>query len=592
MLETGQDAVREEAHAARMPHRKYAYFRDDQIVFVVKHQETLTLDHQIAKYEKFTAIINQALKELYGDNEHHPPTENPPPEPPPLRRAPRIFRQARPPQVIGPPQVIAFPRLTAEEQGRVMQLVADNHLTREEAQEITDAFSIAIYDVNDVPPHPASLITIVEELHPELSRLLESDPIEDFMPQGTLLNWLTSVASQSGGTGGPGGRPFPYIGNRKTAPYRLSVKRQLKEKGIYGNGKDVDVVILDTAPCAQDLVAAYKELPDHPLVPTLLGPAGRLHLYPATYRDQLRMSCTSLNAHDYRMTDHGLFIAGLIHSVVPRAKIHLIEVLNPYGVGDFWSFVKGLLTIFEQIYDLSRNMVVNCSWMLEFPFDILQSRDKDDEEDPDDEFAKIVQEYAQTSEAMLLRALKFMFNRLYGLGRQAVAAAGNDSRKEDENVKARYPAALRRVAGVGSLPNTRQKRGNGKFMASAFSNLSDTPERNGIATFGGEVGEGKGVLGLYIGEIPCCCNESKWAWWSGTSFATAILTAAIASVLSSPNGSDRTPVALDKLYTATDILASATGAPAGAGDSETKGKKIIQNSMVRQQEDAFLVIQN
>jgi hypothetical protein len=218
----------------------------------------------------------------------------------------------------------------------------------------------------------------------------------------------------------------------------------------------------------------------------------------------------------------------------------------------------------------------------------LQSRDKDDEDDPDVEFAKIVQAFAQSSEAMLLRALRFMFNRRYGLGRQAVAAAGNDGRKEDENIRARYPAALKRVAGVGSLPSTRQKRGNGKFMASAFSNLSDTPERNGIATFGGETGEGKGVLGLYIGEIPCCCNESKWAWWAGTSFATAILTAALASVLSSiTSGVPSTPVALDKLYTETDVDANP-----GPDDSETKREKIIQNSKVRQQEDAFLVIQH
>jgi hypothetical protein len=241
-------------------------------------------------------------------------------------------------------------------------------------------------------------------------------------------------------------------------------------------------------------------------------------------------------------------------------------------------------------------MVVNCSWMLEFPYDILQSRDKDDDDDPDVVFAQIVQAFAQTkaNEAMLLLALEFLLNRLYGLGKQAVAAAGNDGRKEDTaGVKARYPAALTRVAGVGSLPRSRQKLGNGKFIPSAFSNLSDTPARNGIATFGGEEGEGKGVLGLYIGEIPCCCNESKWAWWAGTSFATPILTAALASVLSSiTNGAPSTPVALDKLYTAADIPVSTAAAPADANDSETKGKKIIQNSMVRQQEDAFLVIQN
>jgi hypothetical protein len=69
--------------------------------------------------------------------------------------------------------------------------------------------------------------------------------------------------------------------------------------------------------------------------------------------------------------------------------------------------------------------------------------------------------------------------------------------------------------------------------------------------------------------------------------ATAILTAALASVLSSPNGSPLTRIALDKLYTKTDVDENP-----GPDDSETKREKIIQHSRVRQQEDAFLVIQH
>jgi len=108
---------------------------------------------------------------------------------------------------------------------------------------------------------------------------------------------------------------------------------------------------------------------------------------------------------------------------------------------------------------------------------------------------------------------------------------------------------------------------------SVFSNLSDIPEIRGIATLGGEEGEGKGILGLYIGEFPDGCrNESKWAWWAGTSFATPILTGTLASILSRPgNNINRTQDAIKKLY-----------AP---------GVKLIKDGRAGTDEDALPVLQ-
>jgi hypothetical protein len=286
------------------------------------------------------------------------------------------------------------------------------------------------------------------------------------------------------------------------------------------------------------------------------------------------MNCTSLNDHDYKMTDHGLFIAGLIHSIVPEAEIHLIEVLNQYGVGDLMSFVRGLQTVQDKIYPLGCKLAISCSWMFEYPREARQSRHQDPNGDPDARFADFVQQFAAGDQSLLL-TLQDMFNRFYALGKQAMAAAGNDGKREDaENgVVARFPAALTRVQGVGALPRSLERGGNGKYKTSVFSNLSDNPDRKGIATLGGEEGEGQGVLGLYIGEFPGCCrNDSKWAWWAGTSFATPILTGAIASVMSREgNEAPTTQHALAKLY--------GTGA------------KIIEDGQVRVREDALPVIQ-
>jgi len=586
MEDLSQNIVQQNRHASKMPNRKYAYFRDDQIMVLVKHpSEPVASVTPLAEItgadslEKFTNAIYKKYEvesngaESAGTIYVSPLEEFTKAINQTLENFPREAEQKAP--VAVSPQVVSFPPLTEEQVRQSMDLVAKQFLTSEEAEKIRDAFSIIKYDLQNVPDDPSKLLEIILHLN-NLENKLIGFSVAGFTLAGTVLNWLTSITSQSGGTGGPGGRPFPYFGNRKTAPYCFDIKKQLEAtagKGIYGDGSGVDVVILDTAPCAQDLVLAYKEWPDHPLISTLLGPEGKLHLYPATYEELLRMSCTSLNDYDYKMTDHGLFIAGIIHSIVPEAEIHLIEVLNQFGVGDFQRFAEGLNEVLEKIDDPARKLVVNCSWILEFPRDDGHCSHKDDS-DPDAVFEQKVLEFSKADQSTLL-TLESLFNRLYGLGRQAIAAAGNDGRKVPAGrVEARYPAALKRVTGVGALPKSLEKGGNGKYLPSGFSNLADTPEKNGIVTFGGEEGEGKGVLGLYIGEFPdCSCNESKWAWWAGTSFATPILTGAVASVLSREgNDADTTQAAIKKLY--------ATGAKVildGQGDRQQDALPVTQS---------------
>jgi len=545
MEESGQTHVQEIKYAARMPNRKYAYFRDDQIVLLLKHNEHIIVEDEL---NQLRAAIDEAIGE---------------------RRTGLAEK---------PLEMITFQPLTDEE-----IKLSSERLDAAEVDNIKSAFSIIRRDLNNptinlldgTTQDPADLLTLIKQFPEKLNGIFKDKGITAFTLESAIPNWLTSIASQSGGTGGPGGRPFPYYGNRKTAPYQLDIINQLVNANggsLYGDGSGVDVVILDTAPCAQDLVVAYKEWPDHPLISTLLGPAGKLHLYPASYEDNLRMSCTSLNDHDYKMTDHGLFIAGIIHSIVPEAEIHLIEVLNQFGVGDFTSFIQGFQKIYdEKIYRPDRKLVINCSWMFEFPREDRHCRHMNQNGDPDSEFEKKVREFSKDDQS-LLHTLENFFTRFYGLGRQAMAAAGNDNRKEDtDRVAARYPAALRRVTGIGAQPKTLDKDANNKYIPSVFSNVADTPEKKGIVTLGGEEGEGKGVLGLYIGEFPGCCrNESKWAWWAGTSFATPIMTGAVASVLSRVD-TNSTQAAIDKLY--------------------GLGAKIIKEGQVERQQSGLPVIQ-
>jgi subtilisin family serine protease len=112
-----------------------------------------------------------------------------------------------------------------------------------------------------------------------------------------------------------------------------------------------------------------------------------------------------------------------------------------------------------------------------------------------------------------------------------------------------------------------------------FSNLSESANQKGVVTkgietLGGEEGQGKGLLGLYLGEFPSGeRNESKWAWWAGTSFAAPILTGAVASILSRPG---------NKITKTQDAIKKLSG----------KGVKIIIDAGAGKQEDALPVTQS
>jgi hypothetical protein len=492
MAVKGKEDIKE--YAARLPNRKYGYFRDDQITFLVTHSDDLVAEKQL---QDFATAINGKLEPVRNKLSGGMPSGT----------------------IEKTPEALSFPKSAAEIQ-------RSKGLRSPKGQGgVSNAFSIIKCELKGAPTNPAGLLNIAGELNKQFPGNAEGqkESVAGLTIQGSSLNWLTSAASQSGGTGGPGGKPSPYYGNRKTAPYHLDLITRLKNKKIYGDGEGVDVAILDTAPCAQDLVAAYKEWPDHPLIATLLGPNGKLHLYPATYKELLRLTCTSLNDHDYKMSDHGLFVAGLIHSIVPKAEIHLIEVLNQYGVGDLTSFIQGLLKVWTEIFTPHRRGVVNCSFMFETPLHDNHCRHMDQIDDPDAEFERAVREFSKSDQATQF-TLEFLFSQLYGVGKQAIAAAGNDARTGDSGrTPARYPAALSSVQGVGAFPRTLDKLPTGKYRPSVFSNLSESANQKGvvtkgIGTLGGEEGDGKGVLGLYLGEFPSGeRNVSKWAWWAGTS---------------------------------------------------------------------------
>jgi hypothetical protein len=114
-----------------------------------------------------------------------------------------------------------------------------------------------------------------------------------------------------------------------------------------------------------------------------------------------------------------------------------------------------------------------------------------------------------------------------------VAAAGNDSLDEvaahQARMEPRLPARFETVLGVAATTSDPRQ-------PARYSNLGDERELGDhVATFGGNATDSlepqDAVIGLYSGEFPeGRPNETGWAYWSGTSFATALVSGIAANL--------------------------------------------------------------
>ncbi len=406
-----------------------------------------------------------------------------------------------------------------------------------------------------------------------------------------LPNLLNSSVDNTHGC--PVSPPYPVKEGEGWGRYKITLP-QLPDNLQRARGKDVTVFVLDTLPQSgqiktaadkadkynallKEMAAGMKDTEPYDAGP----PAINLNysfdsIIPAPPDSAKTGKDIYGRLVGFPMEDHGLAIAGIIRDLAPDANIECIRVLNDYGVGDLHTLLSALDYIYKLVSDHGESfklpVVINLSLVLMPP-----------EPDIHDGSLPGIEDIISVSKEVLYSILNQADSKAI-----FVASAGNDSDPRDAQMNpsevrfsARYPAAFaddkdHPVAGMIPVGAVNMER-----TAAFYSNY---PGASGVATYGGElprpypwlpsaISHGithvddtspiDAIRGIYTGKkYPALSvsddytdrmngtqmenppqgmpmdypmydapNPYAWAYWSGTSYATPIISALAARVV-------------------------------------------------------------
>jgi subtilase family protein len=381
----------------------------------------------------------------------------------------------------------------------------------------------------------------VERLHPRVGDMRSGD-VEVL---GIMPHWHMRAHEMASG-GSPGSLPAPVPPDKVRRGRRWRYQPKPDVFRLADAGTPIPVAVLDTRinlnevsrfEGNEQLREAVEWLQAHQQAPGELSQrewaeVAKHHQEPDGPR--------------YVMADHGLFVSGLIHSLAPNAPVSLLPVLDEYGVGDLSLLLAALRELLDR-KPASAPLIVNMSLgfrphpaHLVAAWHGLDLPGTNNTYSPsyvlrdDDRNWHWVSENAPTVKAQsdLLQAGLGELGRYLSLNNcLVVAAAGNDSEAGEGRLEPRLPARFETVLGVAATRSEDAKR------AASYSNVGDEQRRGDhVSTFGGERGEGwapvDGVVGVYSGAFPKGDNVTGYAYWSGTSFATGLVSGMAANVWS------------------------------------------------------------
>jgi hypothetical protein len=432
----------------------------------------------------------------------------------------------------------------------------------ERRRPLRPAFSLLFVDTPEQKAR--QLIDLIEALNDEIKKNRDKELNTDLVARAAAPDWLSTPSPQNVGGGGPGARPRGFTSTDGTIPYKFKPDLEPRQQAHA-----VEVAILDTAPTRVALAQALIDYPQHPLLPSLLDKLTISYAGPLGIRlptpDELRVK-----DHDYLMSDHGLFVAGIIHQIAPEASLRLFEVLNEYGVGSIEGIARALTTLRDERAALGAaapKLVINMSLTVVTPLPGQRKLGGDAEEEDelkdwrrfDRRVPKLTKKDLTEEEKRQARAalqeiqeldlaLDWVCASMTDANTVVVASSGNDAvgHKDvdgDPRPQARLPAAFPEVLGVAALLKD--------SSYASYSNRPDQPEAVGLATFGGDARFDtrvpnqpifravpcESVLGVYIGRFPTrnpnrtLKNYNGWGWWAGTSFAAPQISGKLADLI-------------------------------------------------------------
>jgi subtilisin family serine protease len=370
---------------------------------------------------------------------------------------------------------------------------------------------------------------------------------------------------------GPGAPPLaapaPTEGRWVFAAARFEQLR----KQTATSTRSVHVIILDTGyakdqadlqgqtqTMSQRVETFFKSQP-HPLLATIrdgLRPGGHLTIKTkaATADARFRAGLDEYaRPYSYNMVDHGIFVLGIIEGILPTSPTRTIEwmrIQNDYGSGELDLFLGALTEIGQRPKTELEHTVLNLSLGVLPPLERLQEvwfgSDCSCEGIGTDSLSETLD--------LLHLGIRLPIQALVDQGVVIVAAAGNDSMGQDPAFGPRIPARYDGVLAVAAVDRIDP---DGTCEAADYSNRANIHDiGTGIATYGGEQPNHDSetlarlalagpltapddipdaVRGLYLYDTfpPSNADETKaptpnttgWAWWSGTSFATPVVSA-------------------------------------------------------------------
>jgi hypothetical protein len=411
-----------------------------------------------------------------------------------------------------------------------------------------------------------------------VSRLNSADGRKRFegaglKPVAATPNWFGAAQNCEGGS--PASLPVPvdpHGGQIRYAPQfaELDVAAKAADSAWAKTGSGADrlhVAVLDTAPTPADLAWAQHRFTRNTHLGDLLS-----GLVTGTGSPQLDAALDNAvaeleqnggfrpiePAEAYDIRDHGLFVASVVHATSPWARIRLLRVLNNFGVGSLHALIVGLVALIQSkrpdeplVINLSLGMLPPLEQLRDVWFGFAINGLPGCPENKDLQFlpggkplsrAEFNQLVARKDPAVttnldvLHEPVQRLMATLLAHNCLVVAAAGNDSVFRGVPRQPRWgprlPALYDETLGVAA--NTVRPGSPARY-----SNRGEAPSasvRDAVATFGGDLAAvglspSGGVIGVYSAEqfppllppAPPAINDTGWAEWAGTSFATPIM---------------------------------------------------------------------